>query len=78
MNTDRVIDNIPSAIERSGMRLNELGESLDYHGPTAKKRAWILLRRTSDLHISPVLAAPKTPGVKIGSLVKWQPANRLS
>ena len=43
MDTDRVMDNIRSAFERSGLTLNELGEGLGYDGPTAKKRAWLLL-----------------------------------
>ena len=37
MDTDRVMDNIRSAFERSGLTLNELGEGLGYDGPTAKK-----------------------------------------
>ena len=48
----------------------ELGEGLGYNGPTAKKRAWFLLYRTSDPRISTVLAVAKTLGVKIGDLVK--------
>ncbi len=52
MNKDRVMDNIRNAFERSGMALNELGEGLGYDGPTAKKRAWFLLYRTSDPRIS--------------------------
>jgi hypothetical protein len=52
MDTDRVMDNIRSAFERSGLTLNELGEGLGYDGPTAKKRAWLLLYRTSDPRIS--------------------------
>jgi hypothetical protein len=39
MNADGVMDNIRNAFERWGMTLNELGEGLGYHGPTAKKRA---------------------------------------
>jgi hypothetical protein len=78
MNADGVMDNIPNAFERTGMLLNELGEGLSYHGPTAKKRALLLLYRTSDLQISRAQAAPKAPGVKMGSLVKWRPGSRLS
>ena len=70
MNTNRVMDNIRNAFERSGMTLNELGEGLGYDGPTAKKRAWLLLYRTSDPRISTVLAVAQTLGVKIGDLVK--------
>ena len=70
MNADGIMDNIRNAFERSGMTLNELGEGLGYDGPTAKKRAWYLLYRTSDPRISTVLAVAKTPGVKIGDLVK--------
>ena len=70
MNADGIMDNIRNAFERSGMTLNELGEGLGYDGPTAKKRAWYLLYRTSDPRISTVLAVAKTPSVKIGDLVK--------
>ena len=70
MNADRVMDNIRSAFERSGMTLNELGEGLGYDGPTAKKRAWLLLYRTSDPRISTVIAVADTLGVKINDLVK--------
>ena len=70
MNADRVMDNIRSAFERSGMTLNELGEGLGYDGPTAKKRAWLLLHRTSDPHISTVLAVAAALGVKMSDLVK--------
>ena len=70
MNADTVMDNIRNAFERSGMTLNELGEGLGYDGPTAKKRAWFLLYRTSDPRISTVLAVAQTLGVKIGDLVK--------
>ena len=70
MNADTVMDNIRNAFERSGLTLNELGEGLGYDGPTAKKRAWYLLYRTSDPRISTVLAVAKTPSVKIGDLVK--------
>ena len=70
MNANRVMDNIRNAFERSGMTLNELGEGLGYDGPTAKKRAWLLLHRTSDPRISTVLAVVQTLGVKISDLVK--------
>ena len=70
MNADGVMDNIRNAFERSGMTLNELGEGLGYDGPTAKKRAWFLLYRTSDPRISTVLAVAQTLGVKISDLVK--------
>jgi len=70
MNTDRVMDNIRNEFERSGMTLNELGEGLGYNGPTAKKRAWLLLYRTSDPRISTVIAVADTLGVKISELVK--------
>ena len=70
MNADRVMDNIRNAFDRSGMTLNELGEGLGYHGPTAKKRAWLLLYRTSDPRISTVLAVAETLGVKISDLAK--------
>ena len=43
INADGVMDNIRDAFERSGMTLNEFGEGLGYHGPTARKRAWFLL-----------------------------------
>ena len=74
MNADTVMDNIRNAFERSGMTLNELGEGLGYDRPTARKRAWFLLYRTSDPPISTVLAVAQTLGVKIGDLVKWRPA----
>ena len=64
------MDNIRSAFERSGMTLNELGEGLGYNGPTAKKRAWFLLYRTSDPRISTVLAVAQTLGVKVSDLAK--------
>jgi hypothetical protein len=70
MNTDGVMDNIRNAFERSGMTLNELGEGLGYDGPTARKRAWFLLHRTSDPRISTVLAVAQTLGVKVGDLAK--------
>jgi transcriptional regulator with XRE-family HTH domain len=69
MNTDDVMDNIRSAFERSGMTLNELGEGLGYDGPTARKRAWLLLYRTSDPRISTVLAVAHALGVKADDLV---------
>jgi hypothetical protein len=70
MNADHVMDNIRNAFERSGITLNELGQGLGYHGSTATKRARFLLYRTSDPHISTVLAVAKTTGVKIGGLAK--------
>jgi len=70
MNADGVMDNIRDAFERSGMTLNELGEGLGYHGPTARKRAWFLLYRTPDPRLSTVLAVAETLGVKISDLVK--------
>ena len=78
MNTDGVMDSIRNAFKRSGMTLNELGEGLGYHGPTATKRAWILLCRTSDPRVSTVLAVAKTLGVKISDLVKRSSASCLS
>ena len=65
-----VMDNIRSAFQHSRMTLNELGEGLGYQGPTATKRAWFLLYRTSDPRISTVLAVAHTLGVKIGDLVE--------
>ena len=70
MNADSVMDNIRNAFERSGMTLNELGEGLGYHGPTARKRAWFLLYRTPNPRLSTVLAVAETLGVKISELVK--------
>ena len=70
MNADNVMDNIRNAFERSGMTLDRLGEGLGYQGPTARKRAWFLLYRTSDPRISTVLAVAQTLGVKIADLVK--------
>lgn len=70
MNADDVMDNIRSAFERSGLTLTELGEGLGYEGPTAKKRAWSFLYRTSDPRLSTVLAVAHTLGVKLGDLVK--------
>jgi hypothetical protein len=43
---------------------------LGYDSPTAKKRAWLLLYRTSDPRISTVIAVADTLGVKINDLVK--------
>jgi hypothetical protein len=70
MDADGVMDNIRDAFERSGMTLNELGEGLGYHGPTARKRAWFLLYRTSDPRISTVIAVAEMLGVKMSDLVK--------
>ena len=70
MNADRVMDNIRKAFQRSGMTLNELGECLGYDGPTAKKRAWILLYRTSDPRISTVLVVADALGIRLSDLVK--------
>ena len=64
------MDNLRSEFERSGMTLNELGEGLGYAGPTARKRAWSLLYRTSDPRISTLLAVADALGVKIYDLVK--------
>ena len=70
MNADRVMDNIRKAFQRSGMTLNELGECLGYDGPTAKKRAWFLLYRTSDPRISTVLVVAEALGIRLSDLVK--------
>lgn len=70
MNADRVMDNIRKAFQRSGMTLNELGECLGYDGPTAKKRAWFLLYRTSDPRISTVLVVADALRIKLSDLVK--------
>jgi hypothetical protein len=78
MKTDRVMGNIRTEFERSGMTLNELGEGLGYHGPTATKRAWSLLYRTSDPRVSAVLAVAATLGIKINDLVKRSSGTRLS
>ena len=78
MKTNGVMDNIRAAFERSGMTLNELGEGLGYHGPTATKRAWFLLYRTSDPRISTVLAVAETLGVKINDFVTSSSGTRLS
>ena len=70
MNADRVMANIRKAFEHSEMTLKELGECLGYEGPTAKKRAWFLLYRTSDPRISTVLAVAEALGIKLSDLVK--------
>ena len=70
MTASRVMDNIRNAFQRSGMTLDELGEGLGYEGPTARKRAWFLLHRTSDPRISTVLAVTEALGLRIGDLVK--------
>ena len=70
MDAECVMNNIRQAFERSGMTLNQLGEGLGYHGPTAKKRAWQLIHRTTDPRLSTVLAVAETLGVKISDLVK--------
>ena len=70
MNADLVMGNIRKAFESSGMTLNELGECLGYDSPTAKKRAWLLVCRTSARRISTVLAVTEALGVKMGDLVK--------
>ena len=70
MTADDVMQNIRQLFEQSGMTLNELGEGLGYNGPTAKKRAWFLLYRTSNPRISTVLAVAQALGVKISDLVK--------
>jgi hypothetical protein len=67
---ENVMNNIRSEFERTGMTLTELGEGLGYDGPTAKKRAWSLLYRTSDPRISTVIAVAQTLGVKINRLLK--------
>ena len=45
-------------------------KGLGYDGPTAKKRAWFLLYRTSDPRISTMIAVADTLRVKISDLVK--------
>ena len=77
MTADGVMDNIRNLFEQSGMTLNELGEGLGYNGPTAKKRAWFLLYRTSDPRISTALAVAQTLGVKISDLVKQKPPSSV-
>ena len=70
MDVDDVMDNMRSAFERSGMTLTKLGEGLGYDGPTARKRAWSLLYRTSDPRISTVLNVANSLGVKVDDLMK--------
>lgn len=70
MQAEKVMDNIRSAFERSGLTLAELGNGLGYEGPTAKKRAWNLLNRTANPRISTVIAVADTLGVKISKLTK--------
>ena len=70
MPAENVMRNIRSEFERSRMTLTGLGEGLGYHEPTAKKRAWSLLYRTSDPRISTVLAVAQTLGVRINRLLK--------
>jgi hypothetical protein len=74
MKIDGVMDNIRSAFQRSGLTLNDLGEGLGYHGPTAAKRAWFLLYRTSDPRISTVITVAETLGVEIGDLANKSPS----
>ena len=73
MKTDGVMNNIRNAFQRSGMTLHELGEGLGYRAPTAAKRAWFLLHRTSDPRISTVVAVAETLRVEIGDLAKKSP-----
>lgn len=70
MNVNHVMDNIRNACERSEMTLDQLGTGLGYEGPTARKRAWFLLYRTSDPRMSTVLAVAQTLDVKIADLVE--------
>ena len=70
MNADRVMDNIRREFKRSGMTLQQLGEGLGYRGPTATKRAWLLLHRISDPRLSTVLAVAEALGVKMADLTK--------
>ena len=70
MPAEHVMNNIRREFERSGMTLTELGEGLGYHAPTAKKRAWSLLYRTSDPRISTVIAVAQTLGVKMSKLIQ--------
>ena len=42
MQAEKVMNNIRSAFEHSGLTLADLGKGLGYEGPTAKKRAWNL------------------------------------
>ena len=60
------------------MQIRQVGKGLGYHGPTATKRAWFLLYRTSDPRVSTVLAVAETLGVKISDLVKRSSGSRLS
>jgi transcriptional regulator with XRE-family HTH domain len=78
MKTDGVMNNIRSVFQCSGMTLHELGEGLGYRAPTAAKRAWFLLNRTSDPRISTVLDVAETLGVKISDLVTRPSASRLN
>jgi hypothetical protein len=70
MHAKTVMDNIRTGFECSGMTLNELGEGLGYQGPTAKKRAWSLLYRTTDPRISTVIAVAQTLGVNLSKLTQ--------
>ena len=70
MHAKKVMNNIRSEFERSGITHAELGEGLGYTGPTAKKRAWSLLYRTADPRISTVVNVASTLGVKITKLTK--------
>jgi hypothetical protein len=70
MKAEKVMNNIRSAFEGSGLTLAELGNGLGYDGPTAKKRAWSLLYRTANPRISTVIAVANTLGVKINKLTK--------
>ena len=70
MYAEKVMENVRNAFERSGMTLHKLGEGLGYEGPTAKKRAWSLLYRTSDPRISTVIAVAHALGVNMSKLTK--------
>ncbi len=70
MQAEKVMSNIRSAFERSGLTLTALGKGLGYEGPTAKKRAWALLYRTANPRITTVIALADTLGVKISKLTK--------
>jgi len=72
------MDSIRSVFEPSGRTLNELGDGLGYHGPTATKRAWLLLYRASDPRISTAIAVVEALRVNISDLVKRSPSSRLS
>ena len=65
-----VMDNLRDAFERSGTTLNELGEGVGYHGPTARRCAWFLLYRTSAPRVSTVIAVAEALVVKMSDLVK--------